>query len=359
MKNMRRQMKLAHNKGVSLVVAGSDAAMAINGEISNVEENGHSHHDDHDDNDDNEASGSRKSLSPIPAQKEKKTVITEKRRLSKAERKRLKKQGTVSSSSLATQRTDDSSMKKAKHKRGQDFRDHAFYIDNEVTHDSEEAQRGRHIEAAMQPSSANANDSTASALRLEQAMLDIVGDENADLVKKHRIMRWDKSKRKYVQTTLGSELSGDSKSKKLRLESGQFIKSDKAKLGELYEKWQKKTNQSIGRVGVFDDVTATDDNIEDDRQGGRVKKGPKQKGTGVESDLKTATQVRKKREADNKMKLKNMKKADRSKLEAKKRSARNAKVAEAAAEGRGWQGKKGFSGRYGNQVKGKLGKKRK
>ena len=134
-------------------------------------------------------------------------------------------------------------------------------------------------------------------------MLDIVGDENADLVKKHRIMRWDKSKRKYVQTTLGSELSGDSKSKKLRLESGQFIKSDKAKLGELYEKWQKKTNQSIGRVGVFDDVTATDDNIEDVHRGGRAKKGPKQKGAGVESELKTATQIRKKREADQKMKL--------------------------------------------------------
>ena len=26
------------------------------------------------------------------------------------------------------------------------------------------------------------------------------------------------------------------------------------KLGELYEKWQKKNNKSIGRMGVFDDV---------------------------------------------------------------------------------------------------------
>jgi hypothetical protein len=39
-------------------------------------------------------------------------------------------------------------------------------------------------------------------------MFDIVGDENDRLVK--RMMRWDKAKHKYVQTTVGSELSGDS-----------------------------------------------------------------------------------------------------------------------------------------------------
>ena len=51
----------------------------------------------------------------------------------------------------------------------------------------------------------------------------IASNENADLVKKHRIMPWDKSKRKYVQTTLRrSELSGDLKSKKLCFESGEF-----------------------------------------------------------------------------------------------------------------------------------------
>ena len=33
--------------------------------------------------------------------------------------------------------------------------------------------------------------------------------------------------------------------------------------------------------------------------------------------------------------------------------------AEAKAEGRGWQGKKGYSGRYGSQTKGKLVQKRK
>ena len=344
MKSMRRQMKLAHNKGISLVVAGSDAAMAVNGELDESLAN----------NTDMDSTETEKG-----GKQGKKVVITEKRRLSKAERKRLKKEGSTSAPS-SSQNNEETGIKKAKNKRGHDFRDQAFYIDDEITQDSEEAQRGRQIEAALQPSAANQNDGIASALRLEQAMLDIVGDENADLVKNHRVMRWDKSKRKYVQTTIGSELSGDSKTKKLRLESGQFIKSDKAKLGELYEKWQKKTNKSIGRVGVFDDVTADDDN--DGRRGdGRVRKSAKQKGGSkneVESDLKSATQVRKQREADKKMALKNMKKSDRSRLEKNKRATRNREVAQAAEEGRGWQGKKGYSGRYGHQAKGKLVKKK-
>ncbi len=342
MKSMRRQMKLAHNKGVSLVVAGSAAALALNGELDETTDNGQN--DDADE-------GTEKSIIDTNLNSDS-IVITEKRRLSKAERKRIKKQGSTSNSVI--ENADSSGMKKTKDKRGSDFRDQTFYIDNDISQDTEEAKRGRHIEAAMQPSSANANDGVASALRLEQAMLDIVGDENADLVKKHRIMRWDKTKRKYVQTTIGAELSGDSKSKKLRLESGQFIKSDKAKLGELYEKWQKKTHKSIGRVGVFDDVTADDDTNDNGIKYGRHSRKDNGSGPAVNSELKTATQVRKKKAADKQMQLKNMKKSERSKLETKKRAARNSKVAEAAAEGKGWQGKKGYSGRYGSQVKGKL-----
>jgi hypothetical protein len=68
---------------------------------------------------------------------------------------------------------------------------------------------------------------------MEEAILDIVGDEQDDFAQKQRMMRWDKARRKYVQTTFGSELSGDSKSKKLRLESGKLIKRDKIKLGDI------------------------------------------------------------------------------------------------------------------------------
>lgn len=45
----------------------------------------------------------------------------------------------------------------------------------------------------MQPSAASSVRGTVgTALRIKEAMLDIVGDENEELVKKQRMMRWDK-----------------------------------------------------------------------------------------------------------------------------------------------------------------------
>ena len=167
-------------------------------------------------------------------------------------------------------------------------------------------------------------------------MLDIVGDEQADLAQKQRMMRWDKSKRKYIQTTVGSELSGDSKSKKLRLESGQLVKSDKRKLGDMYEKWQKKTNRSIGRVGVFDDVTDADSSVPETG----IEKG--RKSAAGSEKTKSATQIRKEREAKQNAKIKNMKKGDRRRVERKDKGTKK----ENGASEKGYQGKKGKSGRW-------------
>ena len=343
MKDMRRQMALAHQKGRSMVVAGSDKALVLNGEV------------DADSN--NVANDEIHSLEAIPSINKNRTgknvkaiKITEKRRLSKAERRKLKKNGTQPV--LQDQLDSGNVGKRVKDKRGSDFRDSAFYMEN-IDTGAEQDQRSRHIEAAMQPSAASGNDGMSSALRLEETMLDIVGDEKIDMVKKQRITRWDKSKRKYVQTTIGMETSGLSKTKKLKLESGQVVKGSKVKLGELYEKWQKKTNKSIGRVGVFDDVG--DDSTMTADPSGYARKTPVVKNTQVQDDgVKTATQMRKKREADKKMKIKNMPKRERSQMYKNKRSAQNKKAAEAAASGQGWQGKRGFSGRYGAAVKGKV-----
>jgi len=313
-------------------------------------------------------------------------AVPEKRRMSKAERKSLKKQGAShlppTTTTTNTNPTppiagvtiqNPTTKLKTKQKRGSDFRSDAFYIPNINTENTEESKRDRRIEASMQPSSSTgAKDSMTSALRLEEAMLDIVGDENMDLIKRHRVMRWDKSKRKYMQTTLGDELSGDSKSKKVRLESGQLVKSDKCKLGEMYEKWQKKTNKSIGRVGVFDDVTVDDaDGLNSNgtitsgrttkknaakRMKAAAENGSVRDSGGVDNatgEIKTATQIRKQREADKKMRLKNMKRSDKARLNKKRSMVRNEKIAEGLENNKGWQGKKGFSGRYGVNIKGK------
>lgn len=316
MKNMRRQMRMARDKGSTLVVAGSDFANAVNEETElkeryEIEQNEVEALDELTHNQ-LKASKNTEALS-----------IGGKRRLSKADRRFMKK----NPSGLSRQSLSDSMHqdRPTKAMRGSDFRDPSFYMETDFTSNSDEAKRSRQIEAAMQPSAASGmKGSMGQALRIEEAMLDIVGDENEELVKKQRMLRWDKSKRKYVQTTVGSELSGESKSKKMRLESGQLVKTDKMKLGELYEKWQKKTNRSVGRSGVFDDadgITAPITSVGGPKvmtKNGRVK--GKQTG---DDRTKSASAIKKERDKKQNMKLKNTKKGERRTMERQQRDGRN------------------------------------
>ena len=70
------------------------------------------------------------------------------------------------------------------------FRDSEYYID--LNSNFDERQSG--MEAALQPSFGTGKDSKSSAMAMENAMLDMVGDENSSMVSKTRIMRWDKQK---------------------------------------------------------------------------------------------------------------------------------------------------------------------
>lgn len=296
MKQMRRQMRLAHDKANTLIVAGTLPEPTVN---------------------DSRETSDTTTLDAKEALEHAIVIPVPKKRMSKAERKRLKTGGDTATNAVT--HAVDSDAKKTKEKRGKDFRDEAYFMDNDFTSNTAEALRARQIEAAMQPSSTgNMKGRQGAALRLEEAMFDVVGDEGAELTQKQRMMRWDKSKRKYVQSTVGEELSGDSKTKKMRTESGQLVNKDKAKLGELYEKWQKKTNRSIGRTGVFDDVTEGDITIPTTTRGSRYKKS-----VADGDNAKTATQIRKEREAKQNMKLKNMKKSDRRRVEHKQRVTKN------------------------------------
>lgn len=336
MKSMRRQMKMARDKGTALVVAGSSTAGEQNGEDMAG--------DDLNDAPSQPQASLADSLAIAPVV----TAVEAKRPLSKAERKRLKKNPSAAAASGTLQ-----SEKKTK-KEFIDYRDHAYFIDNESSKNPEEAQRQRQVEAAMQPSAASSiKGVVGNALRIEEAMLDIVGDERDDMVQKHRMMRWDKSKRKYIQTTVSAELSGESRSKRMKLESGQIVKTDKMKLGELYEKWQKKTNRSIGRDGVFDNPSGHDDDIETPSNGRRRGKNSK-KGSGpADSDKPMSAQaIKVDRERKQDMKLKNMKKQDRRRVErGKQGGGKNDATSKKLPQKKGFQGKKGTSGRWNGKRK--------
>ena len=349
MKRMRRQMKIARDKGSALVIAGSKSANELNGDEVDLEDAQYTAESNDDGDEQRLAVESAIPIQPVVDTKPTAVKSEGKRRLSKAERKKMKKNPNYKPDS------SEAVPKKSKGKRGADFRDDTHFIDNDITNDTAAAARSRQMEAAMQPSaSSSAKGSAALAYRIEGDMLDIVGDENVDLVKKQRMMRWDKSKRKYMQTTVGEELSGDSKSKKMRLESGQLVKRDKANIGELYEKWQKKTNKSIGRTGVFDDVVEDGEGIPEVKAG-KNKKATKGKSAG-DDERKTAIAIRKEREKKEDMRVKNMKKGDRRQLERKQRSE-----AQDGPQRKKGPGKKGPSTRWGGQKKkgiGKMGKQK-
>jgi ATP-dependent RNA helicase DDX54/DBP10 len=331
MKNMRRQMQMVRDKGTCLVVAGSAEAQVLNNEMlieqaspkfqtNQVQPINHDRKCDNSDSsqmdtieqqvekhNDDETTLAIETFSAV--------VVDNKRRMSKAERKRLK----LNPESIRQVEFNSNEVNLKKNKKLKtDFRDTEYFIDHDFTSNQEETERLRYIETAMQPSSSSSapRGSIRTALRLEEAMMDIVGDENDDIVKKQRMLRWDKSKRKYVQTTVGDELSGESKSKKLRTESGQLMKSNKLKLGELYQKWQKKTNRSIGRNGVFDDVDQSgiaSDDVSFSRKNKAGKGGKKSPSTGSTkksstNEMKTALDIKKDRDLKQKMKIKNMKK---------------------------------------------------
>jgi len=325
MKRMRRQMRMARDKGSALVVAGSQTGLDGKEEDGGMTMN----------EEDTATGPSETTIPEKPIKASLVDSITEtaenllptRRRLSKAERKQLKTNPSSGATSVVTE------TKKNKSRGETDFRDHAFFIENNAVKNLEESKRQQQIEAAMQPSAANSIKGViGNALRIEEAMMDIVGDEREEMVQKHRMMRWDTSKRKYVQTTVGAELSGESRSKRLKLESGQIVKSDKAKLGELYEKWQKKTSRSVGRDGVFDTPTATDDvhtkvsTATGRRGGGGMKSsssggGKKEKQSDSDRPM-SAKSIKQERERKQNMKLKNMKKDDRRRLERRQKGSK-------------------------------------
>ena len=120
------------------------------------------------------------------------------------------------------------------------------------------------------------------------------------------------------------------------------MKTDKLKLGELYEKWQKKTNRSIGRDGVFDTPTNNDD--DDYEVSPKVKgkgKGSAKKGKNEDRQM-SAQAIKMDRDRKQDMKMKNMNKGDRKRLERTKKGKSDDKT----AQKKGFQGKKGMSGRW-------------
>jgi len=109
------------------------------------------------------------------------------------------------------------------------FRDAAYFVANE----------GAGVDTAKEADYESHLRINAPA-RLEDAVLDLVPDDDAGLATKARSFKWDKRKRNYVQATLKDHVAA----KRAKNEAGEAIRP--ADAGQLYDRWRKRTRKSLG-----------------------------------------------------------------------------------------------------------------
>lgn len=124
-------------------------------------------------------------------------VSHEKRRLSKAERKKMKKNGNKSLSNQDLHSSDENvfinDSEERSHK-SQSFIDSKYYMKYGT-----EDEVATYVEDSLQPQSGLRSHEAASARMLENAMLDITPDDALEMNKKKKMLRWDAKKRKFVK----------------------------------------------------------------------------------------------------------------------------------------------------------------
>ena len=231
-------------------------------------------------------------------------TTSSKPRISKTERKKLKRQGMTSNdiSDIAVRKANMSklmsdSIEISTSNEAKDYKDRKFFM----TYGTED-ERANFEEQSLQPQSGLRSSETMMASQLESSFLDVLPEEALEMNKKRRILRWDAKKRKFVKQSL-EEMSANKGNKRIRTESGVTQTSSRPQ-GELYEKWKKKSKREINTGNTDDD--------DDFRNRPNFKVN-----TNVKDELRSATDIRKLHNQKSKNKLKNMEKDKRASVEKK------------------------------------------
>lgn len=169
---------------------------------------------------------------------------SDKAKLSKAARRRLKKSAADTLDPGEHKMSQDLNGKRDL--RAKDYKDPNHFIEYGVT------EHDQMVEDRLQPRSVEKGSEALLANRLEEALLDVQPDEALEMVKRKRIMHWDARKKKYVRATM-SELGEGRGQKKLRTESGVTVSGSSQATGEIYKKWQKRTNKTVSLAGGDED----------------------------------------------------------------------------------------------------------
>jgi ATP-dependent RNA helicase DDX54/DBP10 len=192
--------------------------------------------DDSDANEELSASDLRV-LAELKERKERKerelaSQLGSKRRLSKAERRRAKRQQYQ-----RAQKQKKPAPSKATAKK---YRDESFYMPMV----SDDKDRDDALNTGMSMAS-GAKDVAeirefGESRSIDQQVMELVADDASEIFRQRNVLRWDKSKKKYVQEKAGA--------KRMRDEGGNMV-SMKNYEPKRYEKWKQQTHMSIPSVG--------------------------------------------------------------------------------------------------------------
>lgn len=254
------------------------------------------------DDDDEEKEDRGTSSSHIHAVEE---PSSKKRRLSKADRKKLKKTGAP----IRSMDTDifdanivsgGGSLKEAK--KNASFVDDKYYMSYGT-----EDEVATYREDLLQPQQGLRSSEAIGAVAIENAMMDLAPDDAMEMNKKKKLTRWDSKKRKFVQQTLEEMSQSKHGAGKIRSESGVMRHSKSSKpQGEMYNDWKKKTRREVSIAGTGDE------DYGQPKPNWRVNRK-------VPEELKNAQQIRKAQKAKDDMKLKNMSKEKRKSMTGNKK----------------------------------------
>jgi hypothetical protein len=215
-----------------------------------------------------------------------------KRKMSKAERKRMAKRGSPSSSSSSSSSSttsttstsssastmDEFAMTAAQYDARQassssSSSSSSGSLNGPTTKHGHTSYKDPDNYLSMVPADKATEDGYAVAQQskygdLEDAMMDLNSDSHEGLLKdnRKRTTYWDRKKKKYIQIALSEidQITG----KRKKPSDGHGGKKTKKTLQSQYDKWSDKTKRSIARVGAMEEGRSNDIEVAADWRNG-------------------------------------------------------------------------------------------
>jgi len=168
------------------------------------------------------------------------------------------------------------------------FRDPNFFIDYRPTGDDPRGDEGYAL---------------GGEERIDDMVLDLMGEDAATMNKQRSVMKWDAKKKKYTMQTIGK----DGKVMKENAAGTKVKDKEEKKVGRSYKAWQDKTKLKISRVGEEEKGGLANATMKYRKVGGRRVLVTDGGGRGADDELKTKEQMIKAKEEEMSKKSKNSK----------------------------------------------------